>query len=255
MGNNKMDKRSLRQYPEENEYLVAIKEDLCEWLEKLYPSVKINTSNFFQKLETGSLLLNHANTILKCQGKRMLYFKKNAEPGSWFARDNIHNFIIFCRSLGIKECIMFETEDLVGRKNEKHVIFTLLDVARQGANIGILAPLIVQYEREIEEEINLDSCSDNYPAPIGPLPQIRVNNHKNLDEMVLDLIDQCQCQKQFFAQKISDGKYQVGESRNTIFIRVKLKFISRNDFAKIVLLSKRTIFQRKKNYYVSKCQN
>ena len=52
---------------------------------------------------------------------------------------------------------MFETEDLVGRKNEKHVIFTLLDVARQGANIGILAALIVQYEREIEEEINLES--------------------------------------------------------------------------------------------------
>ena len=52
---------------------------------------------------------------------------------------------------------MFETEDLVARKNEKHVIFTLLDVARYGAHIGILAPLIVQYEREIDEEINSKS--------------------------------------------------------------------------------------------------
>ena len=59
--------------------------------------------------------------------------------------------------LGIKECVMFETEDLVARKNEKHVIFTLLDVARYGAHIGILAPLIVQYEREIDEEINSKS--------------------------------------------------------------------------------------------------
>ena len=50
---------------------------------------------------------------------------------------------------------MFETEDLVARKNEKHVIFTLLDVARYGAKLGILAPLIVQYEKEIDEEINL----------------------------------------------------------------------------------------------------
>ena len=52
---------------------------------------------------------------------------------------------------------MFETEDLVARKNEKHVIFTLLDVARQGAQLGILAPLIVQFEREIDEEINSKS--------------------------------------------------------------------------------------------------
>ena len=58
---------------------------------------------------------------------------------------------------GIKECVMFETEDLVARKNEKHVIFTLLDVARQGAQLGILAPLIVQFEREIDEEINSKS--------------------------------------------------------------------------------------------------
>jgi len=182
--NNKMEKRSLRLYPEENEYLIAIKEDLCEWLETLYPNVKINSTNFFQKLETGSLLLKHANTILKRQGKRMLYFRNQVEPGSWFARDNVHNFITFCRSLGIKECVMFETEDLVARKNEKHVIFTLLDVARYGAHIGILAPLIVQYEREIDEEINSKSRNDTYTSPIGPMPQICSNNLKNLDEMV-----------------------------------------------------------------------
>ena len=55
--NNKMEKRSLRLYPEENEYLIAIKEDLSEWLEKLYPNIDINSSNFFNKLETGSLLM------------------------------------------------------------------------------------------------------------------------------------------------------------------------------------------------------
>ena len=95
-----MKKRSFRLYTEENEYLIAIKEDLCEWLETLYPHVKIDSSNFFQRLENGSLLLTHANTILKRQGKHMLYSRKHAEPGSWFARDNVHNFITFCRSLG-----------------------------------------------------------------------------------------------------------------------------------------------------------
>merc|ERR1719210_2382383 len=51
------------------------------------------------------------------------------------------------------ECIMFETEDLVCRKNEKHVILTLLDVARKGAKVGMLAPMLVQFEQEIDREI------------------------------------------------------------------------------------------------------
>ena len=48
---------------------------------------------------------------------------------------------------------MFETEDLVCRKNEKHVILTLLEVARRGAKLGMLAPMLVQFEQEIDREI------------------------------------------------------------------------------------------------------
>ena len=55
--------------------------------------------------------------------------------------------------LGVMECIMFETEDLVCRKNEKHVVLTLLEVARRGAKIGMLAPMLVQFEQEIDREI------------------------------------------------------------------------------------------------------
>ncbi len=51
------------------------------------------------------------------------------------------------------ECVQFETEDLVCRKNEKHVILTLLEVARRGAKLGMPAPLLVQFEQEIDREI------------------------------------------------------------------------------------------------------
>jgi hypothetical protein len=54
---------------------------------------------------------------------------------------------------GVMECVMFETEDLVCRKNEKHVILTLLEVARRGARLGMLAPMLVQFEQEIDREI------------------------------------------------------------------------------------------------------
>ena len=75
------------------------------------------------------------------------------KPRTWLARDNVSNFIKFCRLVGVMECIMFETEDLVCRKNEKHVILTLLDVARKGAKVGMLAPMLVQFEQEIDREI------------------------------------------------------------------------------------------------------
>ena len=71
------------------------------------------------------------------------------------------------------ECIMFETEDLVCRKNEKHVILTILDVARRGAKIGMLAPMLIQFEQEIDVEI---------ARYIYNLPFLYINN----DEINLD---------------------------------------------------------------------
>jgi len=40
------------------------------------------------------------------------------------------------KSLKIIECLLFETDDLIMRKNEKHVILCLLEVARRGAKFG-----------------------------------------------------------------------------------------------------------------------
>ena len=67
--------------------------------------------------------------------------------------NNLQPFDTLFIILGVMECIMFETEDLVCRKNEKHVVLTLLEVARRGAKIGMLAPMLVQFEQEIDREI------------------------------------------------------------------------------------------------------
>jgi len=49
--------------------------------------------------------------------------------GSFFARDNIANFIDWCRhEIHVPESVMFETNDLVQRLNEKNVILCLLEV-------------------------------------------------------------------------------------------------------------------------------
>ncbi|CAG2064064.1 unnamed protein product, partial [Timema podura] len=72
-------------------------------------------------------------------------YRGTAQAGTFFARDNVSNFIAWCRQgLDIMECLLFETDDLCLRKNEKHVILCLLEVARRGARLGMPAPVLVQ---------------------------------------------------------------------------------------------------------------
>lgn len=67
-----------------------------------------------------------ASIVLQFPAVRYL---PGAKGGTFFARDNVSNFINWCRNgLGVFECLLFETDDLIMRKNEKHVILCLLEV-------------------------------------------------------------------------------------------------------------------------------
>jgi hypothetical protein len=119
-----------------------------------------------------------------------VYYLPAAKPGTFFARDNVSNFISWCRrGLCVLECLLFETDDLILRKNEKHVILCLLEVARRGAKFGMLAPMLVQLEREIDREIAAEQRGDSpedsdEEEQFGPMPQVITNDLKSLDEMV-----------------------------------------------------------------------
>ena len=159
-------------------------------------------------------LFQHANSVRRCadeyqtehverRGRRFsagfrvpsweVSYNRQARAGSFFARDNIHNFIRWCNELGVLDCLMFETEDLVSRKNEKHVILCLLEIARRGAKFGMAAPILVQFEQQIDREIAReeagggDTAGDQEPPAImvyGPSQQVVTNDLKSLDEMV-----------------------------------------------------------------------
>lgn len=221
-----------------------MKEDLAEWLNRLYADLDLTTENFFNQLETGSIICRHANNVtqmgrnfltqnshryqqqtnnlganldslnnidslrvsqsstanssnsssptdvnlysssmgysksispsLSLIGSlsspkpdhkasinwfriKMLPFRQDAQPGTFFARDNICQFILWCRSLHVLDCLLFETDDLVARKNEKSFILCLLEVARIGFKVGMPTPLIIQLEQEIDREIENDA--------------------------------------------------------------------------------------------------
>ncbi|KAK2710459.1 GAS2-like protein pickled eggs [Artemia franciscana] len=238
-----LEPRPFRPFKSSEEYLWAMREDLADWLDRLYPEIGITVDNFFEVLETGAILCEHANNVRRFAEKYTLRreqrrfsassamlsdtdiaYRKYVPPGSFFARDNIHNFILFCRSLGIYECLLFETDDLVLRKNEKNVIFCLLEVARRGAKYGMPAPMLVQFEREIDREIAQDEgheLDDDFDdIEYGPIPQIITNDLRSLDEMVKDLVEKCSCATQFPMIRVAEGKYRIGDTKLLIYVRI-----------------------------------
>lgn len=48
--------RSYRPFKSSEEYLYAMKEDLAEWLNMMYPELDINVDNFMDRLDTGVTL-------------------------------------------------------------------------------------------------------------------------------------------------------------------------------------------------------
>ncbi|XP_025837668.1 GAS2-like protein pickled eggs isoform X2 [Agrilus planipennis] len=214
-------------------------------------AVKVQAQEYVQKKQarkvmtrsvTGSLA--QAQTLVEIPDVK---FFATAKPGTFFSRDNVSNFIHWCRqSLKIIECLLFETDDLIMRKNEKHVILCLLEVARRGARFGMLAPMLIQMERQIDREIAADQrrlgkcvgtsdgvenqngddesdsdIEDEKPMLMyGPLPQIVTNDLKSLDEMVRDLVEKCTCPTQFPMIRVSEGKYRIGDTKVLIFVRI-----------------------------------
>ncbi|XP_004684532.1 PREDICTED: GAS2-like protein 2 [Condylura cristata] len=228
--------RSIRPFKSSEQYLEAMKEDLAEWLRDLY-GLDINAANFLQVLETGLVLCQHANAITEAalaflaeapiQAQRILMPRAGvpcngtAQPGTFQARDNVSNFIQWCRKeMGIQEVLMFETEDLVLRKNVKNVVLCLLELGRRAWRFGVKAPTLVHLEEEIDEELRRELALPA-PDPPPPAPPARRACHfRNLDQTVQSLMSHCTCPVQFSMVKVAEGKYRVGNSNSLIFIRM-----------------------------------
>lgn len=51
-----LEARPYRPFKSSEEYLEAMREDLAEWLNTLYPELTINADNFMERLDTGVAL-------------------------------------------------------------------------------------------------------------------------------------------------------------------------------------------------------
>ncbi|XP_060048862.1 GAS2-like protein 1 isoform X2 [Erinaceus europaeus] len=237
--------KSVRPFRSSEAYVEAMKEDLAEWLNALYGlGLPGGGDDFLAGLATGTTLCRHANAVAEAAralaaarpARGVSFQARGVAPGSFVARDNVATFIGWCRAeLGVPEVLMFETEDLVLRKNEKSVVLCLLEVARRGARLGLLAPRLVQLEQEIEQELRGPPCplspgehdsgehglgSATTPGAPARGPRMTLSDLKNLDELVREILAHCTCPDQFPMIKVSEGKYRVGDSSSLIFVRV-----------------------------------
>ncbi|KFP58908.1 GAS2-like 2, partial [Cathartes aura] len=226
--------RSIRPYQSSEQYLYAMKEDLAEWLKELY-DLDIEVGTFVEVLETGAVLCSHANNVTHVAEEFAFFYLRlptagvacnlAAQPGTFQARDNVSNFIQWCRKeMDIKDVLMFETEDLVLRKNEKNFVLCLLELARRAARFGMRAPTLVQMEEEIEEELRQERMGmgmgmEMGTATPGPFPGALVRTHPCCPQ-VQHLVSRCTCPIQFPMIKLSEGKYRVGDSDTLIFVRI-----------------------------------
>jgi hypothetical protein len=106
-------------------------------------------------------------------------YRSDARPQTFNARDNVSQFIKWARRVvGVREVLMFESDDIILRKNEKNFLLCLLEIARYGAQFGVSVPAIIKLEDEIEREIQRDKQTEI--MSFTELRRLqREENHKN----------------------------------------------------------------------------
>ena len=202
----KLERRQAELEEKEKEALLAIKEDLVKWLTMLLED-SITAESFMDDLRSAVPLCKLAKLIQAAAAEDLKQPATGREPRphptiptteiqcdssvatnfhKFRAMSNAASFIDWCKKVeGVH--IVFESEGLVGKKDERSVILCLLDLARVADKLGMTPPELVKMEREIDliesAETGLEAAGKGQSRAVSP-PKPKKIKRDELDEKV-----------------------------------------------------------------------
>lgn len=180
----------------EQEALDVLAGEVCSWLSHTLriDTHRVTPDSFMDSLDTGVELCGLADLIQtkakdSVKGGVKITFRvptkpiqchKTAKKGSFLARENAKHFTEWCREVGIKDDLLFESNGLVEHSDKKRVVLCILEVSRYARQVHIKAPKIVEIEHRIDE-----GEKGGVSSPTAVNPPDNGEETKNLDSEVV----------------------------------------------------------------------
>jgi len=189
-------------------------EEVVRWLNPIL-NLTMTKENLLDTLSSGVLL---CKLIQRIDPKLpMPKIHESATAGSFFAHDNVKNFLKACVSLGVSEHVLFDSGALVSaEKNQRAVVHCILALAKVATKYGIAPPEIVKMEMELDElKKSGHGIDGKEKVTTSATPEeVAADSliHKKVEEVCLEL-------GLTVPDKIKMGVYKF-DSNTTAFVRV-----------------------------------